>query len=202
MPSATSSARRWILTRRALVGLLSSLNPDEERAAIAYERLRHKLIIFFSGRGCASAEDCADETLDRLSRRIENGETIRDLGRFAQGVARLVLSESRRSERRHRQALSQAAGVQPRAASSATREETYTSDAALDCLRRCAAQLAAGDRELAVVYYQDSGRDQQHRRQELAARLGISVAALRLRAFRMRRVLQKCTRDCLERATR
>src|SRR5262245_14900630 len=107
MPSATPSSRRWVLTRRALVGLLSSLNPDEERAAIAYEHLRHKLIVFFSGRGCTNAEDCADETLDRLSRRIENGETIRDVGRFAHAVARRVLSEIRRSERRRRHALSQ-----------------------------------------------------------------------------------------------
>src|SRR6185436_5239606 len=41
--------RRWLLHRPALEGLLSALDTDVARAAQQYERLRERLIIYFSG---------------------------------------------------------------------------------------------------------------------------------------------------------
>jgi Txe/YoeB family toxin of Txe-Axe toxin-antitoxin module len=83
-PDARSLAgrRRWTLNRPAFERLLSSLDADPEHAAQHYERLRQRLIIFYSGRRCADPEECADDTLDRVSRRIDEGEQIRD-ARFA-----------------------------------------------------------------------------------------------------------------------
>src|SRR4029079_14777406 len=92
--------RRWQRNRTPLERLRSSLDSDVSRAAQQYERLRERLILYFSGRRCPDPEDSADETIDRISRRIDGGEQIRDVTRFAYAVALLVLSESFKRVRR------------------------------------------------------------------------------------------------------
>lgn len=187
---------RWVLNRPAFEGLLSSLDADEGRAAQEYERLRERLIIFFAGRRGPEPEESADETLDRVSRRIDEGEPIRDVTRFAYGVARLVLSESFKRVRRRRRLLTDMAfSSAPGRWDDSAR--TFASDAGVECMRRCAARLRPEDRDLILGYYESGGRDRQEERKALAARLDLSPVALRLRAFRIRRVLETCTRSCL-----
>ncbi len=50
--------------------LLSWLDPDRERAGQRYEKIRRRLITILAARGCAEAEALADETIDRVSRRV------------------------------------------------------------------------------------------------------------------------------------
>jgi DNA-directed RNA polymerase specialized sigma24 family protein len=188
--------RRWTLNRSALQGLLSSLDADEQRAALQYEQLRQRLIIFFSGRRCIDPEERADDTLDRISRRIDEGEQIRDVTRFAYGVARLVLSESFKRVRRRDRLLTWLAGSDDSARPNDAAEAPGTDDS-VDCIRRCASHLKPEDRDLIFRYYESAGREQQEERKQLAARLDVSPVALRLRAHRIRRVLETCTRDCL-----
>jgi hypothetical protein len=190
-----SHGSRWVLNRPAFERLLSSLDADEERAAHQYERLRQRLIIFFSGRRCPDPEVSADETLDRVSRRIEEGEQIRDVTRFAYGVARLVASETFRAvRRRHRLLVGLAeSSALARGSDSAG---TLGSDA-VECIQGCMRRLSPEDRDLISHYYESGGRDQQEERRQLAVKLGVSPVALRLRAFRIRRVLQTCTVECL-----
>lgn len=188
--------RRWLLDRPALEGLLSSLDPDEGRAAEQYERLRERLILFFSGRQDPEPEDSADETLDRVSRRIHEGEQIRDVTRFAYAVARLVLRESFKRVRRRGQLLARLVGPdQPGAGHD--NAGVFGAHGAMECIRCCTERLPPEDRELILSYYDSEGRDQQEERKQLAARLDVSAVALRLRAFRIRRVLQACTHDCM-----
>jgi DNA-directed RNA polymerase specialized sigma24 family protein len=187
---------RWVLNRGALEGLLSALHEDQTRAAQEYERLRRRLIVFFSGRRGPEPEESADETLDRLSRRIDEGEPIADVTRYAYGVARLVLSESfKRARRRGRLLTDMALSSVPARWDDSAR--TLASDPGVECIRRCAASLSPEDRDLILHYYESGGRDRQEERKALAVRLGLSPVALRLRAFRIRRVLETCTRDCL-----
>jgi DNA-directed RNA polymerase specialized sigma24 family protein len=70
-------------------------------------------------------------------------------------------------------------------------------DARLDCLRTCAERLPHEDRRLVLEYYLEEGHEQQQLRRTLADRLGISLTALRLRVFRIRRLLEVCTRGCV-----
>jgi DNA-directed RNA polymerase specialized sigma24 family protein len=88
------------LTAGAVASLLARLGPDAERAGSAYEHLRRTLMSFFAWRGAATPEDCADETLDRLAARLDDGVAVEDVPRFARGIARMVLLERwRRPER-------------------------------------------------------------------------------------------------------
>src|SRR5204862_7021675 len=50
--------------------LLHWLDPDRDRAASLYERIRWRLIAILASRGCPEAEELADETIDRVSRRV------------------------------------------------------------------------------------------------------------------------------------
>ena len=51
--------------------LLFRLDPDVDRAALEYEQLRRTLVKFFDWRGGWPPDECADETLDRLARKLE-----------------------------------------------------------------------------------------------------------------------------------
>jgi DNA-directed RNA polymerase specialized sigma24 family protein len=181
----------WVLDAEAFRGLLHRLDPNPEQAGLKYERLRHKLIIFFAGRACPDPEQGADETLDRLTRRLTEGEPIAHVDRFAHGVARRVWSETARRDHRHRRALGWLLGTPPPAAS------PFESEAGLECVSRCVAELGPADRELILGYYAGAGQEQQDERRELADRLGITATALRLRAYRIRRLLEACVGGCL-----
>lgn len=80
--------------------LLSRLGTDDERAGVSFERIRRGLIKFFDWRGASWPEECADMTLDRLARKIEQGVAVVDVAAFAYGIARLVLQEALRSDAR------------------------------------------------------------------------------------------------------
>src|SRR6266849_5581847 len=50
--------------------LLSWFDPDPERAGVAYEKIRWRLIAILASRGCRVPEELADDTLDRVARRV------------------------------------------------------------------------------------------------------------------------------------
>src|SRR5688500_595493 len=84
------------ITAAGLAGLLARLHPDADRAAEEDERLRRALVKCFDWRGGWPPDDCADETLDRLARRLEEDTSVADVRNYAHGIARLVLLERRR----------------------------------------------------------------------------------------------------------
>src|SRR3954469_24767782 len=89
-------AAAWELTASALERLLVRLDPDPTRAAAAYEALRHSLTRFFDWRGAHFPDECADETLNRLARRLHEGAAVGDIPVLAPGIARLVRLEQAR----------------------------------------------------------------------------------------------------------
>ena len=64
------------------------------------------------------------------------------------------------------------------------------------CLEKCLTQLTDPNRELVLEYYQQEKRAKIDHRAELAKRLGIAANALRIRAHRIRQVLEKCVLQC------
>ena len=94
-----SAARKkdWTLTKEAFERLLSSLDARRDRAGEKYESVRRKLTEFFEARGSLSPADHADETINRVARKLEEGENVQDLSRYFYGVARLLLKETLRA---------------------------------------------------------------------------------------------------------
>src|SRR5260221_11254912 len=53
-----------------LDGLLRWLDPDPERAGLTYEKIRWRVVAILASRGCTCPEELADETIDRVARRV------------------------------------------------------------------------------------------------------------------------------------
>jgi DNA-directed RNA polymerase specialized sigma24 family protein len=177
------------LTPRAFALLLRRLGDDAERSGEGYESLRRTLVRFFDWRGANAPDVCADETLDRLARRLDEDGSIDDVRGYAHGIARLVLLEQWRRPRE--QPAGEAEGRLPAA-------EPPAEDPRQACFDLCLAELPEDGRALILEYYAADGRQKIDGRKRLAATLGLSDTALRNRAQRLRDRLERCIRRRLE----
>jgi DNA-directed RNA polymerase specialized sigma24 family protein len=179
--------KKWVLSQESFDALLAWLDSDRERAGAKYEEIRRRLIKIFAGRGCLEAEDLADETINRVTSKLNEigKEFTGDCERYFYGVANKVYMEYQRRKQ-----------PQP---PPATAEDSNRVEQECDCLEECIAQLSSEDRELLLQYYHAEGRAKIDERKHLAEKLGIAPNALRIRAFRIRTALQECVENCLER---
>jgi DNA-directed RNA polymerase specialized sigma24 family protein len=185
------SKSRWTLSEEGLAKFLACLDKDIERAGAQYESLRLMLMKFFDWRGAHFPEECVDETLNRVIRKIDGGESIRDIPTYSLGVARLVLLENLKgpeSRRSDIEELSPAAFVAP---------EPAPQDERQDCFEQCLNELTLESRRLILQYYSDDRREKINRRQAMAEQLGIPLNALRSRAQRIRNKLEECVHGCM-----
>lgn len=183
---------KWVLTTRALDKLLDQFSTNREEAGRHYEVMRIKLVRYFEWRKCASSEDLADETINRVARRIDEGENIFNLPAYFSTVARLVFMESLRQHERNAVPLDEIPET-----SSRQPFENEQREARLHCLDHCLDKLPVESRMLILKYYREEKRAKIDRRRQLAESLGIPLNALRIRAHRLRIILEHCVRDCL-----
>ena len=168
--------------------LLARLDPDAERAGFEYEQLRRALVKFFEWRGGWPADECADETLDRLARRLEE-TPIADVRHYAHGIARLVLLERRRRP--------VPLPLDDEASPDRQRHGDDDDDALHDCFDRCLADFPEENRSLIVAYYEGERAQKIANRRRLAMRLSLSENALRSRVQRLRASLEHCVHHCV-----
>jgi DNA-directed RNA polymerase specialized sigma24 family protein len=177
------------LAPEAFHALLTALDADGERAAARYGDLRFRLVRLFRWRGLRHAEELADETLDRVARKLDAGHPIKDPWAFALGVARLVRLEAHRAEAREQDGLAEL-GRQKW-------DEPGAAGKASECLTRCLDELPAAGRQLLLSYYADESAEKVERRKELAEALQMPLNALRIRICRLRTLLEKCMGECV-----
>ncbi len=178
---------------KAWARLLERLGPDPERAGLGYEALRQRLVSFFTWRGARDPAECADECLDRLATKLEQGTLVRDVPRFALGIARLVLLEHWRRPGAGAGPAASGELEQLPAPAPPAREVLH------DCLEGCLARLPGEGRDLILRYYAGQGRARIDLRRGLAEELAVSESALRNRAQRLRDQLERCIAACLSR---
>jgi DNA-directed RNA polymerase specialized sigma24 family protein len=188
-PAATS--RKWTLTPEAFDNLLLAFDPDREVGAQKYLDCRANLLRFFEWRGCPFPDDHADETFNRVARKIADGEKIEKPSGYVMGVARLLVLEIIKSASRQREALGEYQKTYDEVA-----EEPET-ETRIDCLQNCLQQLSSDNRELIIQYYQGDKRDKIENRRKLGERLGVAINTLRMRAQRLRERLQGCVEECV-----
>ena len=169
--------------------LLCWLDPCRDKAAEKYESIRTRLIKIFYARGCFAAEEMADETIDRVTRKSADlSESYSgDPALFFYGVAKNLILEFRRKP--HFEEL-------PRTIASETENENHD-DEYLNCLDHCLGKLDRSQHELITNYYQGEKQEKISRRKTLQSELGISMEALRVRVLRIRSGLQKCVSNCV-----
>lgn len=180
-------AADWTLDAEALGRFLLLLDDDITRAAERYERLRSKLIHLFEWRGAVFAEDLADETLNRVIRRFEQGADLdaNTVQRFSAGVAHRVFLEHLREVRRHNPAPPVATHP-PWVA-----KGRQTTDLRLRHLDDCLSRLSGEEKSLILRYYGGDPRKRIAERRRLAEELSMQPGHLRIRAFRIRTKLER-----------
>ena len=190
----TTPRQRWTLNQEAFDKLLVAFDVDRETAGQKYLQLRNNLTRFFEWRGCSFPDDHADETINRMAKRVAEGEAILNHSGYAMGVARLLLLEINKGRQREQSALAEI-GSTPDVYDPADDGESR-----LTCLRSCLQTLSPDNRELIIQYYQGEKGEKIENRKKLLARLGIPVNTLRMRALRLREKLQLCVEQCLARS--
>ena len=189
-----AARQKWTLTQEAFDRLLVALGGDRDSAAQKYLEIRSNLVRFFEWRGCSFPEDHADETINRIAKRVAEGEEILNYSGYAVGVARLLLLEINKGRQREQLALAEIGQA------SEVYEEKDDGEHRLVCLRSCLETLTTDNRALILQYYQGEKGEKIQNRKKLMDRLGIPVNTLRMRALRLREKLQSCVEDCVGRA--
>lgn len=186
-----------ILTQVAFARLLEWLDDGADSGGETYLDMRHRLVAYFDRRNRPAADDLADETLNRIGRTLEQSGSIavKPPARYCYVVARFVLLEDIRRGRRCIPFDAVAMPQQP-AGSADGDEDATRQERRLECLQCCLKTLKPAQREIAIEYYRDAKRQRIDRRRDLAARLGISMNALGIRAFRIRSALEACVDAC------
>jgi DNA-directed RNA polymerase specialized sigma24 family protein len=170
--------------------LLSWLDPDRDQAGTRYEWIRKRLIKIFICRGSTIPEELADRTVNRVARKLPEirADYTGDPANYFAGVASNIFRESLKK------AKLPTVGM-PEPAPPDENEERLR-----DCFEKCVSSLTDADRELVLAYYQHEKQAKIDHRKDLAARLGLGMNALRIRACRIRADLQECVERCAARA--
>jgi DNA-directed RNA polymerase specialized sigma24 family protein len=188
--------KEWVLTQDAFDGLLAWLDPDREIAGRKYETIRIRLIKLFICRGCAEAEELADETINRVLAKVNQikNEYVGEPILYFYGTGRNVYREYQRK------CVARQADVPIESACDHSALLAITGDVEPEyqCLERCLDRLPSTSRKLVLEYYQQEKQAKIDYRKRLADEMGIAVNALRIRAYRIRRALEECVHACLE----
>jgi len=200
---STSRKKEWVLTKEALDKLLACLDKNREQAASRYEIIRRKLMKYFECRRCCFPEDLADETINRVARKIFEGKEIwtTEPANYFYGVARNVLKEYRGNPERDFSPLETISSL-THPCESALRQQEMESERndlehQLACLEYCLQQLSPENRRIIINYYQGEKGERIKNRRLIAERLGIPTNALRIRVHRIREKLEQSVAERL-----
>ena len=154
--------------------------------------MRRRLVWYFAHKKCLAADELADETLNRVSRRLEEEGAIVDTApaRYCYIVAKFVFLEYLR--RKDLQQASLAEMSDPPGIDVTVEAQ----ERSLDCLEGCLQQLEPNERALILDYYRGDQGVKILGRRELASRLGVTANALSIRACRIRDRLEACVNAC------
>ena len=167
--------------------LLEWLDPDREKAGQRYEVIRAGLIRIFVSNGLSDAEYYADETIDRVIKRLpEFRETyVGDPAKYFHGVGRNLIREAWRRKEVATEITPEPVPSEP--------VQTDTSE----CLSKCLDLLPRDKQEFILDYHLYKGHEKIEHHRQMAGELSISEGALRTRAHHLRVSLEKCVLQCI-----
>jgi DNA-directed RNA polymerase specialized sigma24 family protein len=188
----------WTLTPRAFHRLLDWLDEGGNSEGKTYLQMRKRLVAYFDRKNCLTPDELADETLNRVTRRLEEEGAIETdtPAKYCYTIARFVFMEYLRRSPTNVPLLDdarrQSVGSNPAALTPEDKREAMH-----DCLERCTGKLETANRNIIIRYYIGKERTKIENRRALADELGITMNALSIRACRIRDVLEDCVRQCL-----
>lgn len=198
--------QNWEPTEKAFAKFLHWLDEGANSDGQRYLEVRRRLELYFDRKNCVEPTELADETLNRVARKLdENGEItgVAPL-QYCYITAKFVFLEALRADKRapfHRPLP--AANSSNLSGQSATLLEADAGsdrkEKIAECLQCCLDKVSSAERDLIVEYYRGQQRSKIERRAALAARLGVTANALSIRACRVRQRLEVCIQACMKR---
>jgi DNA-directed RNA polymerase specialized sigma24 family protein len=191
----------WELTQSAFHRLLNWFDEGTDSGGQKYLEMRYRLTKYFDRKNCMSPDELADETLNRVARRLMEEGSITDTtpAKYCYTIAKYVFLEYLREQGRENMRLDDLIASGKSIDSRAVLAEEREKERRLECLERCTQKLDSDTRELIFQYYSGEQRVKIENRRSLASRLGISMNALSIRACRIREKLESCVRECMSR---
>jgi hypothetical protein len=159
---------------------------DRNRGAQKYEAIHRRIIKIYQNRGCHFAEEIADETFDRVCKKVkEVAKTYRgDPALYFFAVAKNVYREFTRER-----PFSIIPSLSP--------DDLEEKERRMACLDICLERLGPEKRLLILKFNEGEKAVRIENRKRLANQCGIDTRALSLRALRIRRELLECMKGCL-----
>lgn len=191
--------RDWTPTPAAFRHFLQWLDEGLDSGGERYLEMRRRLVAYFDRKNCQNPDELADETLNRVMRRLEEEGSISDTApaRYCYIVAKYVFLEELRRPRNSEADMDRlfslpapSHGIWDGGGEAEHREEL------LNRLESCLRKLDPQERELILEYYQEDQRAKIERRRNLALKLGLTMNAVSIRACRIRNRLELCLRNC------
>jgi DNA-directed RNA polymerase specialized sigma24 family protein len=163
---------------------LALLEPDFIDTGQRYKHLRLKLAKFFSWRHCDDPYMLSDETITRLVKSINRGQSIRAEKPYSYvyGIAMNVFREYVRESRKYTQMPEEIIEAEPLLLP------------ANDCRMECLQALPDDKIQLLNRYYL-----METDLEKFARSRGLTIAALRLQIHRIKKELRACYDDCMKR---
>jgi RNA polymerase sigma factor (sigma-70 family) len=196
LPHALSMKKDWQLTQEDFNRFLNWLDPDRDKAAQMYEKMRRNLILLLNKRGCHLSEDLADESFNRVISRLP-----KMIDSYTGSPAAYIVTVAKNlyleyaAERSRKDSLPESDHtdiITQKQNNSGGAEEK-----AFECLDRCLDKLPPESRKLILDYYRENRRVKIDNRKKIAEDWGLSFNALRIRVHRVREILRQCMDECL-----
>ena len=171
---------------------LALLSPDRDVAEKKFRDTRRRLVVMLDLRGCPCSEDLADEAIFRFIRQLP---ALAD--RLTGGPLPYLYTVAYNLYLDHLQGrfvpLPDDASELPQP----VEDPEGDKERLHECLDRCLDEIDPKSRELVLDYYRLDKQAKIDFRKTLAARLGISDNALRIRLHHIRGALGKCIEECM-----
>jgi hypothetical protein len=156
------------LDKKTFDKLLCWLDPDRDRAAEKYEKIRNRLIKILAARGCWVAEDLADQTINVVASKIdwllEHYEG--DPALYFYGVNKNILHDWLKKN--------------PPPAPPPVPDNSEI-ERLCGCLEYCLADIPPEDSRIVLRYHEGDKQERINNRKQLARELGITLNALRIK---------------------
>jgi len=195
--SVTSSTKSsWSLSESSFRSFLDWLDDGQPSDGQRYLEMRDRLVRYFDRKNCLNPDELADETLNRVARRLEEEGQIQTEApaKYCYTVARFVFLEHLRRVNNKTVPLEDVnVGINTAEDS----DSAELKEQMLRCLEKCTSSLDLPSRNIILRYYLGDQREKIDNRIALAKSLGVTANALAIRACRIRNKLEDCVSKCL-----
>ncbi len=193
----------WVLAESAFRQFLNWLDEGVDSDGEKYLEMRRRLVSYFDRKNCFSPDELADETFNRVARRLEEEGSITNASpaHYCYIIAKFIFLEYLRRSERGQVSINELSPLSDTAPSppaiSQPSDETERQEKRLNCLEHCLKDLDQNNREMIIQYYQGEQRAKIENRRALAGAYCITMNALSIRACRIRDRLEACMTRCL-----